>query len=467
MAKKIALLLSILMLATCIFAGCATEDYTFSGLKGDTKGLVSSNGGVVVEKGDYLYYINGAVANNSSNNFGEVIEGSICRILKTDFDSAVKSSTVTEEIASKSQVVVPKIFYQGQLQDRINSGIYIFEDRIYYYTPSTELDRNAAIMYYETCLKSCALDGTDTQHLYTFKTNPVSAVLSSLSNVDGKLFVTFNYITKTADAGLAEKDKVKYNKEFKEYENKLFVLDVASGLVEQIDAETEIVVVKYNWQTGVAYYLNQDMNEIKKYVVGGKPTTVIKSTEEKLEFLNLVDDQLFIKTTKKADGIATIKTVKPDGTISVISNYIYSTFRGLANGYLFVSGQGSVGVYDSATNSYKYTTETKASISFISVIGNYLYYTLSECKNTAIEDGIYRVDITADKLVEEFITSKKIYTNFASIDVAYGYVFFINSEKADKRRNVYPLNCVELANLREEKLFDLTKYVIPVLDPTK
>ena len=59
-------------LAVSALAGCS-DNYSTE-VPGDDifQGEVSSNGGFVVEKGNYIYFINGAEEYTASNEYGEV-----------------------------------------------------------------------------------------------------------------------------------------------------------------------------------------------------------------------------------------------------------------------------------------------------------------------------------------------------------------------------------------------------------
>ena len=65
---------------------------------------IKSNGGFAVEKGDYIYFINGKEANTADNTYGSVVKGAIMRISKTDLKAHNYSSV---------QTVVPQIVYSG------------------------------------------------------------------------------------------------------------------------------------------------------------------------------------------------------------------------------------------------------------------------------------------------------------------------------------------------------------------
>ena len=96
--------------------------------KDTTAETVISNGGFLVQTGDYVYFINGMENYNADNTFGEVLKGSVQRIKKSDLEGGNYSYTET---------IVPSIAYAGQY----NAGIYIFGDYIYSIRPSISAAR--------------------------------------------------------------------------------------------------------------------------------------------------------------------------------------------------------------------------------------------------------------------------------------------------------------------------------------
>ncbi len=141
-----------LALSTMSLAACGTQEY-----KGEVKGddyvssaTVSSNGGFVVEKGDYVYFINGKEENTADNTYGDAVKGSLMRISKADLAAGV-------DLEQKAKIVVPSLFVTGNY----DSGIYIYGDYVYYATPTT--DRNNAGQVANTSLdfKRAKIDGSE------------------------------------------------------------------------------------------------------------------------------------------------------------------------------------------------------------------------------------------------------------------------------------------------------------------
>ena len=78
--------------ASLTMAGCSSS-YTGETLGGDISGTVVSNGGFVVEKGDYVYFINGSETYTAENVYGKVEKGSLMRIKKSDLDAGNYENT--------------------------------------------------------------------------------------------------------------------------------------------------------------------------------------------------------------------------------------------------------------------------------------------------------------------------------------------------------------------------------------
>lgn len=141
-----------LSLGITLLSACGGT-YKAKPLKGDYSGEVTSNGGFVVEKGGYVYFINGMQSGNADNTFGSVTKGAIMRISREDLKARNYSSV---------QTVVPQIAYSGSY----DSGIYIYGDYVYYATPSTEKNSDGEIQSAYLAFKRTKLDATGTMKDY-------------------------------------------------------------------------------------------------------------------------------------------------------------------------------------------------------------------------------------------------------------------------------------------------------------
>lgn len=152
--KKIFCFTAAAVAAVGIFSASACgNNYKAKRLSGDISGTVSSNGGFAVEKGNYVYYVNGKQTNTADNTFGTPVKGAIMRISKADLAARNYSSVDT---------VVPHIAYSGNY----NSGIYVYGDYVYYATPSTEKNSDGEVLNGNLAFKRTKLDGTDTMKDY-------------------------------------------------------------------------------------------------------------------------------------------------------------------------------------------------------------------------------------------------------------------------------------------------------------
>ena len=131
--------------------GCGTEKYKGDQLTAgyDKTAAVSSNGGFAVEKGDYVYFINGSAANTADNTYGDVVKGSLMRISK---------AKLAEEQYAEAQVVIPSLFVAGDM----TAGIFIYGEYVYYATPTTDKDtKTGEVQNTYLDFKRSKLDGSE------------------------------------------------------------------------------------------------------------------------------------------------------------------------------------------------------------------------------------------------------------------------------------------------------------------
>lgn len=144
--------------ATFALSSCGNQEY-----KGDVvtdydpRAAVSSNGGFAVQKGEYIYFINGMESPDAENKYGEVVKGALMRISQADLQAGKYDSAIT---------IVPSVF---AAQD-FGGGIYIFDNYVYYATPTT--DKNIKTGSVESDwldFKRAKLDGTAAPEDYFFR----------------------------------------------------------------------------------------------------------------------------------------------------------------------------------------------------------------------------------------------------------------------------------------------------------
>ena len=152
MRDKFKKLIGIAMAGTMTFgalAGCSEKNYEGEKLDGYvSEAEVSSNGGFAVQKGDYVYFINGHEDYTASNEYGDVVKGALLRI---------KASDLAVGEYDKTDVVVPMLF----VAQNFDAGIYIYGDNVYFATPTTDKDLDGNTENTWLDFKSAKLDGSE------------------------------------------------------------------------------------------------------------------------------------------------------------------------------------------------------------------------------------------------------------------------------------------------------------------
>ena len=140
-----------LSLSAIALSGCGSVDYKGEQLTAgyDKTATVSSNGGFAVEKGNYVYFINGSASNTADNTYGEVVKGSLMRISKAQ---------LADEKYNEAQVVIPSLFVAGDT----TAGIFIYGEYVYYATPTTDKDtKTGEVQNTYLDFKRSKLDGSE------------------------------------------------------------------------------------------------------------------------------------------------------------------------------------------------------------------------------------------------------------------------------------------------------------------
>lgn len=115
---------------------------------------ITSNGGMAVKYGRYIYFINGLSAQDEDNTFGKVKKGAIARL-------ELEEGKIKE---GSTQIIVPKMVFSTNTK----SGLFIQGDYIYYTTPSTEKNSKGLPKTDEMVLVRSRLDGSKTEIIKTF-----------------------------------------------------------------------------------------------------------------------------------------------------------------------------------------------------------------------------------------------------------------------------------------------------------
>lgn len=458
----------IVCVALMLFCACGLMLFGCgnSGLRNNpnTNASVLSNGGMAVEKGDYVYFVNGFASSTDlkkgDNKWGEVEKGAIYRTKLNDNGNLEKDK---DGFLKNADVVVPK------LVGFENGGFYIFGDYIYYTTPNMQVDKSGVLLNTLTDFCRVNINGTDNKVLYTSLAT-ITKDNYSMNYVNGNVYITLfdnnnlvqvkangNSSVKTINKAVSSVGLMQLDKLYLGNEN---------------TAEFNGTVI--NGYNNYVYYTRSAVEDDKLGSISGNLLCRVKIGEYKEEILNPTDlynvtynivdfknNSLYYTTTKtNGSNIAILKknTIGSNGDFSILKEETvvdapYDKYYVLDS----ISSDNSgteVLVYSNNTlmlksNNGKNTKNVlSATISIISVNGSKVLYS---------QDGVYKIiDVLASDTAASIITldiqektiktDVSVYADFNGTQV-YLYAKYVSAKDVEN----YYLNRLNL-NATEPKL---------------
>lgn len=310
MKKLLILLIAILTLSFCL-TGCNDKSVDPVGDVGGSVNL-ETNGSFAVEKGDYLYFINGMGSSTQSNNMGDVTKGSLCRVKIANIGAS----------DSKVEVVIPKLMATSSA----SNGVFIYDNTVYYASPYSEKDKTGTVRSDYTEFRSFDLETAKSKSI-CYETNSVSNYFFVKNG--SAVYLAYEY-TATVDGS----------------ETKIFkTVNTKGEEVHKIEKYTALSVASDN--SGKVFYvktayskdLDQDeaFSEVYSYVIGGEEEMVFSGCGANgITRDNRSNEVYKSKILKYSDfSGATVSIVKNTGSILVIkvtgvdTNYSGSYYFGL------------------------------------------------------------------------------------------------------------------------------------------
>ncbi len=185
MKKLLALLITVLAMVFCLTA-CKGKVDVLSNVGGEVK---SGNGTFAVEKGDYLYFVNGIATDYDNNKMGDVQKGALYRVKTTDIGD--KDANV--------EVVIPKLVTTSSA----TNGLFIYGDTVYYASHYDEKDKTGTIRSDYTDFRSFDLTNADSERI-TYESNTVNKY--QFVKNGNKVYLVYEYsVTESS----VQKNKVK------------------------------------------------------------------------------------------------------------------------------------------------------------------------------------------------------------------------------------------------------------------
>ena len=265
--KSLILLVAVLMCVAVFLAACGEKPFK-PNFTAPTGGKVDSNGGIAVQYGEWIYYVNGYESSASATNTyvdtnAAPRVGSVVRIKAADIQgildindddklsSSEKTKAIAKAVAEKTEIVVPNIYYSANTTNAAINGIYIFQDRLYILTPNDRLTAGGSTQTNQSVLMSYDLAGGNPQRHFTFSNNNAQVWLYEKA---GKVMATYFM------------------------NGKLFVLEVANdekSVSTEITGEEETISeVKYDEAGNCLFFIDGD-GSVCKLTLGDKEKKVI------------------------------------------------------------------------------------------------------------------------------------------------------------------------------------------------
>ncbi len=439
--KKIIIAILSLILATFMFVGCGDSTDKLSNVGGD---VLSGNGSFAVQKGDYVYFINGQQSVTAENKFGDVEKGSLIRIK-------------TSDLANPSQATIETVIPKLMLSASYKTGVYVYGDYVYYATPNDEKDKQSNVLNSQTVFNRFNLNTgkVDVKEIAIAEDNTTEYRFVKKGD---SVYVMF--VKKVGGDDGEESKLVVYNADNK---NLVYESFGFSEMLMPEDDSSIVYLTKYAYdETNKSNELYQD---VFKYVVGESKETTLKSGSP--DSLNLLQGATF--TLVKNDGKYLIyKQNSLDTTNSSVKYFAYNSISGeetaLGNSNVYIDAAITASSYikslteiyymDSSTEigglvKFDYTCKDMsngrtplnkevATYTMQFVEGDYIYFSNADGMYFRCDfngENFMQINAIAMKTATDWYKPRVIGNYFIGIysgEMYYSYVYVIDMSKVDE-----------------------------------
>ena len=350
MKKIIVTLLAVIMSLGLVFAGCNQSSTHYENKLDGLDGKVASNGGFVVEKGDYVYFINGVAANKDDNTFGKPVTGALVRVKKSDLAKVADRDT---ETTAETQMVIPSLFVAGDM----TSGFYMFDDKssVYFASPYTEKNKAGEVENSKLSFARASLDGKEKTVIATVDDNTT----------------VYRYVEKGGTVYLMIKTTVKDERLDDETATRAAIVVYNADNGEKVFTSEKVGEYDFGEGTDIYYTVTpydeeleqeEKYNDIYRYDLGAEKAELVASGKGSLDatdgkgegltgatysVIKNGSDALYIKVTYVDTSVATVTEyraymkkdgkVENGGTVEVLNRGSANASKVFANTSYFVS----------------------------------------------------------------------------------------------------------------------------------
>lgn len=447
MKKFIKSLVLVLLVCTSLLAGCGKQGFKDNPATND---VVIGNGGYAVQKGDYLYYVNGYIdnykttlQNNPELNKGNAVLGAIYRTklvndkVQYDENGFVKC---TERVV-------------GDVVGFENGSFYIVDDYIYYITPHMNEDTSGTIRTDYTNFYRVNVNGLERENLYVSRTTGV--VDWNAYKIDGKTYLVI--IEKSTDAN-------------GNTTNNIVRVDGKSGkaktLVEGVDTavlngNNFIDISEGKEYNGFVYYTITDDKKVNKLgkvnIITGETETYEPFSQATYSLIDFKNDSLYLTITlsnsTKLNRIALNTNENLTNAeyveLTKTSYTSYYTIEGVLNKLVVVDSSNVMYYLNNGVSERVLLT---SAVTVVGLNNNCVFY---------IENSLLKcLDYTVDNATSETLgsTNKTYLLSLASqVDFNSGKVYLFasytpeSSTTSDSSSGNYYLNYISLFDKENSK----------------
>lgn len=276
----------------------------------------TTNGGLTVKYGEYLYFINGTKTNDGTSAKGNT-RGAVCKVKLDEDGNALKD---TYEI-----VVDNLVGYD-------NGSLSIFGDYLYFTTPNDDVNYQDTKLYYETKFMRYDLINNKTYELYTTKQNSSSEEIAYAYYMVGNELDLLVYETSAATITSIKIDtKVTINYVISDAKSCVFSDNYGTCVTSDVTIDANNFVY-YTKNVDVYEDGRTSGNKVYKVSPNTNNSSIISDSEKSVSLLSVKSGKL----------VYSAKSVNDDNTI------IYSQLITSGNDTLNFSGIVSYKSYDNA-----------------------------------------------------------------------------------------------------------------------
>ena len=494
--KLVSVIAAAAMSASVLALSSCGDSYNQTALPGDVSGTVVSNGGFVVEKGNYVYFINGTESYSANNTYGEVTKGALMRISKTNLAAGNYSA---------SETVVPLVISTENKQ----AGFYIYGDYIYFATPTSDKYLDGVVANTHIDFKRAKLDGSETMkdNFFRLSDNSVQFRYVEVGGVVYCMYVengvlkSYNTATNTTSVLASGADEYYFNLSDKTDANVYYTMNVK----HRLDGDDTLYNQIYTVNATATATVNADA--VSYTVNGGRTYAFDKEyCEENVKGFNASDYATYPYVnlgTLVLDGIGADKTINlttqynngadvQSATAATPNGYSYSLERYTNSGIYFTRVEAGVA---SPETPFYYLPTSATAATWNTVSGNTTAFKITAnynqgsayflAPNAGVHQYLYvdtndknlyrgETDASGNELTPVCISESVDTAEISFVQGSYAYFYGSGSVGSDLSRvnytgtkeNYHPWRADEFPEYQTEKILKLewnTSWFVPEL----